>query len=231
MQPAKPQGATSPLPLLPDGLRPYYLDERSGIAIIHGDCREVLPALALPADALVATDPPYGIGWQPRVNNLDSPWKDDERPDVRFVLVGRHHCIWGGNYFADHLPVSESWLIWLKRPAGFDADPRTYATCELAWTDYGGKPRTRTHVWDGGKRAGEGDNRTFCHPAQKPIEVMRWCILCAPIEAKLVLDPFMGSGTTLRAAKDLGRRAIGIEIEERYCEIAARRLSQEVLAL
>jgi site-specific DNA-methyltransferase (adenine-specific) len=69
------------------------------------------------------------------------------------------------------------------------------------------------------------------HPTQKPLEVMTWCINQAPDGCVSILDPFMGSGTTLRAAKDLGRKAIGIEIEERYCEIAAKRMQQEVLAL
>jgi site-specific DNA-methyltransferase (adenine-specific) len=69
------------------------------------------------------------------------------------------------------------------------------------------------------------------HPCPKPIEWMRWLVARASIEGETILDPFMGSGTTLRAAKDLGRRAIGIEIEERYCEIAVRRLQQMVLPL
>jgi len=204
---------------------PYY--EHGGITIYNCDCREILPSLK--ADAVV-TDPPYGIGCSGRVNNPGAaPW-DAERADVAGMLFGsRPLCVWGGNYFADQLPASESWLIWLKRPAGFDGDTRTYAPLEMAWTNYGGKPRVKTHVWDGGKRAGEKENRTFCHPAQKPIEVMRWCIVFAPNEPGTILDPFMGSGTTLRAAKDLGRKAIGIEIEERYCEIAAKRLAQEVL--
>ena len=67
------------------------------------------------------------------------------------------------------------------------------------------------------------------HPAQKPEDLMRWCILQAGDEYQTILDPFCGSGTTLRAAKDLGRKAIGIEIEEKYCEIAANRMSQEVM--
>jgi site-specific DNA-methyltransferase (adenine-specific) len=101
----------------------------------------------------------------------------------------------------------------------------------MAWTDYGGKPKMRHHVWDGGLRAGDVSNREFSHPAQKPLEIMKWCIVLAPNEPKLILDPFMGSGTTLRAAKDLNRRCIGIEIEEKYCEIAAKRCSQSVMNL
>jgi DNA modification methylase len=71
----------------------------------------------------------------------------------------------------------------------------------------------------------DGDARV--HPTQKPVAVMRWCLRWAS-DAQIILDPFMGSGTTLRAAKDLRRKAIGIEIEEKYCEIAAKRLEQEV---
>lgn len=201
---------------------PYYDD---GICTIyHGDSRD----FDFTAD-LMLTDPNYGIGWGPRVNHRNTPWKDTERSQVR--LLGTNNCIWGGNYFTDQLPPTESWFIWLKRPAGFDGDSRTYAVCEMAWSDYGGKPRTKTHVWDGGKRAGEKQNRSFCHPAQKPLELMRWCIEAAPNNPQTIIDPFMGSGTTLRAAKDLNRKCIGIELEERYCEVAAKRLSQEVLDL
>jgi site-specific DNA-methyltransferase (adenine-specific) len=205
---------------------PYYQDDFA--TIYHGDCREVLPGLS--GVALVATDPPYGIGWKPRVNHQDQPWRD-VRIDLEPALIGRHHCIWGGNYFTDVLPPSEAWLIWIKRPEGFnfDEDRRSYSVIEMAWTDYGHKPRMKHLTWDGGMRAGDASNRTFAHPAQKPLEVIRWSIAECPEPEGTVLDPFMGSGTTLRAAKDLGRRAIGIEIEERYCEIAAKRLAQEVL--
>jgi len=205
---------------------PYYQDEF--VTLYHGDARTVVPSLG--PVALVVTDPPYGIGWKPRVNHQDQRWVD-ERLDISFALVGAHHCVWGGNYFTDLIPPSESWLLWIKRPAGydFDDDKRSYAVAEMAWTDFGGKPRTKHLTWDGGKRAGDPSNRTFCHPAQKPLELMRWCIDLAPPTDGVVLDPFMGSGTTMRAAKDAGRQAIGIEIDEAYCEIAAKRLAQGVL--
>lgn len=115
----------------------------------------------------------------------------------------------GWQQLHDQRPVSESWLLWIKRPGDmdFDNDRRTYSVCEMAWSDYGGKPRMKHHVWDGGLRAGDESNRTFCHPAQKPLEVMRWCVGLTT-EGATVLDPYMGSGTTLRAAKDLGHRAM-----------------------
>ena len=185
--------------------------------LYHGDCMDILPTLGK-VDAVV-TDPPYGIGWKPRVNHQDQQWNDVEI-DISKILIADKHCIWGGNYYADRLPCSEAWRIWLKRPAGFDDDPRTYSPCELAWTDYGGKPKVKTHVWDGGKRAGKRENREFNHPAQKPIEVMEWCIP----DVELILDPFMGGGTTGVACANQGRSFIGIEVQKEYFDIACERI-------
>jgi site-specific DNA-methyltransferase (adenine-specific) len=205
-------------------MKPYY--EHGGIVIYHGDCREVLPLLD-PVD-LVLTDPPYGIAatwrggkghrWGKAANQTPerNEW-DSAPPDPALIAAilakGKQAVIWGGNYF--DLPLSRGWLVWNKPERGF-----SLSEAELAWTS----KDTVIRVFD--YRRSERDRK---HPTQKPLALMRWCLQQFP-DAQTVLDPFMGSGTTLRAAKDLGRRAIGIEIEERYCEIAATRLAQECFA-
>lgn len=199
------------------GVKPYY--EHAGITIYHGDCREILPSIK--ADVVV-TDPPYGLGdrwtggsWFTRgVYAQDKCEWDAEAPHATveaLIMRGVPTVLWGGNYFA--VPPSRCWLAWLKTNA-----PETMADFELAWTNLD-RPSASYSAACG--------VRVRQHPTEKPLDVMRWCL--GFVADGLILDPFMGSGTTLRAAKDLGRRAIGIEIDERYCEIAARRLAQEVL--
>jgi hypothetical protein len=191
----------------------------------------VLPGIA--ADLLL-TDPPYGIGYV-QGGGRGSAGKSafcgvpvvgdeaafDPEPFLRFPDV----VLWGANYYSDRLPAGR-WFVLDKR-CGVTPS-RDQADCELAWVSSGQASRVFRHVWDGMIRDSEPGPRV--HPTQKPVALMLWCLAQFPA-ARVVLDPFAGSGTTLRAAKDLGRKAIGIEIEERYCEIAARRMAQEVLAL
>ena len=211
---------------------PYYADD--AVTIYHGDCRELLPFIG-PVD-LVLTDPPYGL--QENAHRVasrtklaattdygDFSWDTAPADDdlIRLTMAaGKHAVIWGGNYFT--VPPSRGWLVWDKLNSG------NFADCELAWTNLPTSVRIKRFMWNGMIRDGEARRVPRVHPAQKPVEVMRWCLEFVP-DAQTILDPFMGSGTTLRAAKDLGRRAIGIEIEERYCEIAAKRMSQTVMAL
>jgi site-specific DNA-methyltransferase (adenine-specific) len=212
-------------------MKPYY--EHAGITIYHGDCREIAPALKF--DGLVLTDPPYGIAhptnYKARGRSHLAACKDyipvhedDRKFDPTWLLgLGKARIIWGGNYFANALPPMSGWLVWDKeRPDDLDQ-----ATCELAWTDCVKGVRRFSHLWHGMLRASKD---ALVHPTQKPEALIRWCLsLRWTSDYTSILDPYMGSASTLRAAKDLGRRAIGIEIEERYCEIAAKRLSQEVL--
>ena len=216
-------------------MKPYY--EEKGITIYNADCREILPSL--PKVDLVLTDPPYGIGEARGKNNNRghravakdygvSNW-DDEIPSFEVFQVLRllapDQIIWGGNYFVEHLTNSSCWLVWDKCPNGSETD---FADCELAWTNLKGAVRRFKWLWSGYWQHDMSRKETRVHPTQKPLPLMKWCISLAS-ESQTILDPFMGSGTTLRAAKDLGRQSIGIEIEERYCEIAANRLRQEVL--
>ena len=191
-----------------------------------GDCVEVLRTL--PRVDAVITDPPYGINVSTRVNYREKQAWDAERPDLTpWLNVGRYHLFWGGQYFADKLPMSEGWLTWCKRPVDMDFsnDNRSYATTELAWRDWG-KAKFFAQVWDGGMRAGAAENRDFCHPSQKPVELMAWCLRQLPAEAKIILDPFMGSGTTGVACAQISRKFIGIEREPRYFDIACERISR-----
>ena len=205
-------------------MKAYYEDTKAGIVIYHGDCREILPHL--PKVDLVLTDPPYGLGhklhdggtWSTNpIYDAVLDWDIAPPTDLLMQVIekARHAIIWGGNYF--DLPPSRCWLAWEKR----ESMP-TLADMELAWCnrDFVAKLFKERRNPDGKRK----------HPTQKPVSLFRWCIEFIPT-ANTILDPFMGSGTTLRAAKDLGRKAIGIEICEAYCEIAAKRLQQHVLPL
>jgi DNA modification methylase len=202
-------------------MKPYY--EHGGVTIYHGDCRDVLPQLEGRAD-LVLTDPPYGHGtkWSggtwaaDPIYDLAFQWDArpvDDSTIVAVMCAAPLVIVWGGNYYA--MPPSRCWLSW-EKPQKME----TMADFELAWTNMDRPSKSfRESRNPDGKRE---------HPTQKPLSLMRWCLGFAP-HARLVLDPFMGSGTTLRAAKDAGLNAVGIDIHERYCEIAAKRLQQETL--
>ena len=182
--------------------------------LILGDCREVLPTL--PKVDAVITDPPYGIsankqtlGKGKKEFDRGGDW-DDEAPDIRGLLaLAPLVCVWGGNYFADQLPVSNDWLVWHKLNDG-----RSFSECELAWSNFGKQTRHLSHHWSGEEKE---------HPTQKPLPVMLWCVQQAG-DAPTIEDPFMGSGTTGVACMMLGRAFIGIEREPKYFDIACRRI-------
>lgn len=183
-----------------------------------GDCREILPTLPK-VDACI-TDPPYGIkankqtlGKGKKSFDRGGDW-DESVPDLSLCLVAAPLvCFWGGNYFTAQLPPTNDWLIWHKLNDG-----RSFSECELAWTNFGRQTRHLQHHWSGEEKA---------HPTQKPLSVMHWCIEQAG-QPKTILDPFMGSGTTGVAAIQLGRKFIGVEREQKYFDIACKRIEQAV---
>lgn len=185
-----------------------------GVTLYQGDCREILPTLGR-FDAVV-TDPPYGINIAANpVRQKHEKMEWDAAPvtsDVleRITLISNEQIIWGGNYF--DLPQSRGFLIWDKlQPENF-----SLAMCEQAWwsRDANAKIFKKSVL-----------SYEKFHPTQKPVELMRWCLGFIP-DAKNILDPFMGSGTTGVAAVKLGRKFTGIELEPKYFDIACRRISE-----
>ncbi len=214
-------------------MTPYY--QHDGITIYCGDCREILPLLNLPLDSpLVLTDPPYGRGKADRFGSRDAKCQampytpifgDDQPFDPKHLLQFERLCLWGANWYADKLPPSNGWIIWDKKDGGTSDN---LSDAELAWTNLSGATRLFRHKWRGMIKASEKDQKRV-HPTQKPIALMSWIIQQHAQETDLILDPYTGSGPVLKAAKLLRRRAIGIDISEAYCEIAAKGLAQEVL--
>ena len=213
--------------------KPYYHDERAGITIYLGDCREILPHL--PKVDLVLTDPPYGVdfgGKQTKHTSRDNSGYlsgDSKTVGPEVIKMALNYCekaivFPGIRLMFDYPKPADVGCVFCPNGAGVGP-----------WGFVGFHPFLLY-----GKRGGIGSrplsfssfytSEKNDHPCPKPIEWIRRCLDFVP-DASLILDPFMGSGTTLRAAKDLGRKAIGIEIEEKYCEIAVKRLRQEVLPL
>jgi DNA modification methylase len=219
-------------------VKPYYSD--GSVTIYHGDCREFLAALE--ADVLV-TDPPYGIGWKQHGGGVNGKTRGSRR----------HHGIVGDEDTAVRDEILAAWpgpalvfgsfrapapagvrqtLIFRKTPdAGLMGSVTGFRTDVEPVYLLGPWPKRNAHRSSviesriGLQRLQDGDS----HPHAKPLDVMSELLMACP--PGTILDPFMGSGSTLRAAKNIGRRAIGIEIVESYCDIAAKRCAQEVLAL
>jgi site-specific DNA-methyltransferase (adenine-specific) len=195
---------------------PFYRDEY--VTIYHGDSREIVPMLG--RFDLMLTDPPYGLAeklvggtWGKAFEGKYKDW-DAEAPCLEHLMQAADKSIvWGGNYFT--LPPSRCWLVWDK-----PEKMPTVADCEMAWCSWDANSRVF-------KKSRNPDGKRQ-HPTQKPLALMQWCIQQAG-KVETILDPFAGSGTTGHAAKNLGKRAVLIEREERYCEVAAARLAQDVL--
>lgn len=211
-------------------MTPYYQD--SAVTIYHGDCREIL-TLDCKSDLVVA-DPPYGVDleYTEAVDDSFGNWKEliDEtmplmKENTRGAVLLSTSKLEGEAYlFSRWFP---DWRIcWFKG-----------ACCTRSFVGFKdwetifvyGKPRGDQFHDYFHASASDVREQVIGHPCPKPDRWARWLIGKCSLIGDSVLDPFMGSGTTLRAAKDLGRKAIGIEIEERYCEIAAKRMEQEVL--
>lgn len=220
-------------------MTPYYQDDI--VTLYHGDCREI--DTWLKADVLV-TDPPYGVRWgshhgdrrrPERVLRTRDVIEGDRSPQARDEMLE----LWGnakpgvvfGSWRIDRPRGTRAVLVWnkdgcysaLSRSPFFTVHEEIYIVGD-GWSLDGDRLPLRSVLTTSEHRSAH--TAAVGHPTPKPVELMRRLVERTD---GVVADPFAGSGSTLRAAKDLGRKAIGVEIEERYCEIAARRLSQEVL--
>jgi site-specific DNA-methyltransferase (adenine-specific) len=195
-----------------------------------GDCLEILPTLG-PVDAVV-TDPPYGIGYQhgayrtatehvkrrghPRITGDDVPF--DPTPLLAFPRV----LMFGADVYRARLPSDGTFIAWDKSAGKGPAD--TFSDAEFAWCSWPEKRNMFSLLWKGVacEKWSEPDHGLREHVTQKPVRLMMWCVQLAGGE--IILDPFMGSGTTGVACANLGRKFIGIEIEPRYFDIACSRI-------
>lgn len=193
-----------------------------------GDCADVLATLG-PVDACV-TDPPYGIGESAKKNRTRGgkgvkatdygadDWDNEPCPPsvLAWMLANsRWQIVFGGNYFP--LPPTSCWLVWDKENTG------DFADAEMAWTNLPKAIRLKRHMWNGMLRK---DREPRFHLTQKPLAIMSWCLSHLPAEARVVIDPFMGSGTTGVACVLDGRPFIGIEREAKHFETACRRIEE-----
>lgn len=223
-------------------LKPFY--QRENVVLYLGDCLEIMPMLEPRSIDAVVTDPPYGMTWNTDSTRFSGGTKSQRsKQQARGEVPGRADwgsvqgdampfdpspwlqfprvILWGCNHYAQRLPVGTT-LVWLKKS---DELFGTFLSdAELAWMKggYGVYAFRKQFPPPSRMKENSGD---VAHPTQKPIALMRWCIEMAKVPlGGLVLDPFMGSGTTGVACAQLNRRFIGIEIDENYCSIAARRI-------
>jgi site-specific DNA-methyltransferase (adenine-specific) len=206
----------------------YYSTET--VTVYRGDCRDVLPAIEPSSVALLLTDPPYGMDYKPLrgsdgQDGGETGVTGDSAPfSPGHLLVFPRLVLWGAHWYADKLPPSGGWIVWDKTPKGAK-DGFHASHAELAWTNLFSSVRKFSLQWGGEARNGE----PHLHPTQKPVGLMRWVVSNWTKPGDLVLDPYMGSGPVAEACRDLGRRYVGIELEEHFCAAAVRRLDQAVL--
>ena len=228
---------------------PYH--QEKNLIIYCGDCRDILPELNIMD--LLLTDPPQGItensnrrlhayknpekskgriGWSgftEATNYGDTTW-DFKPMDLKAWELCRsktnNQIVWGYNHLQLVLGKAPSILVWDKKCKNNWFD--TFSDCEFAYCSKVMPDRLYRQLWMGALREGRKVKRE--HPTQKPIELMLWCLSFFP-DVTTVVDPYMGIGTTLLACKEINKPCFGIEAVEKYCEIAAKRCSQEVMEL
>lgn len=213
--------------------------------IICGDCLDIMRDMPKRCIDLCLTDPPYGIGADSAMHKQsgmrpgraaaaksdypDTNWDADPFDLIQFQSIcwcSRDQIVFGFNHFSDIFPPSSCAIVWDKNNG-----TNNFADCEIAWGSFKTAARLVKYTWNGMIQEDMGNKEVRYHPTQKPLGVMMWILQRYSKPNDLIFDPFCGSGTTCVAAKRLGRRYIGIDISEEYCQIARDRLAAEELGL
>lgn len=226
-------------------IEPFYV--RKGVVIYCARWQDVYSSLDQSGATVVLSDVPYGIKYRSNHNsgrkasewlkvewipdhNFDPIEGDDQPFDPAPLLCARTVMLFGANYYASRLPDSRCWITWDKRE---HVAPDDAADCEYIWTNLDKPSRIYRHLWRGLVRRGEENvsRQPKYHPHQKPVALLRWLLEYADVSTDdIIIDPYMGSGSTLVAARRLGLRAIGVEIDPGYCAAAVKRLKQPEIA-
>ena len=204
----------------------------------NADCLDFMRKLPGKSVDIVITDPPYGINenWKRQrsrgahalAGQYDEWNWDKQKLDPLYlfelVRVSKKQIIFGGQNYSDLLPPNYGWIFW-------DKDNRNahFSDGELAYTSFLKAVRRFKWNWNGMWQENMANKEIRQHPTQKPLPLMLWIIQNFTEPSDIIFDPFLGSGTTAVAAKQLGRNFIGVEINPEYCKIAEERLKQEVL--
>jgi site-specific DNA-methyltransferase (adenine-specific) len=202
------------------------------VTLYNADCRDILPEIV--ADYII-TDPPYGISYdashkkyQNGKHHGSAEWDKEPYDPTPILEMSLPSIIWGGNCFASKLPDNPGWLCWVK--INRNGTKIRQAEMELAWSNCVTRSQSYRYSWIGAGMEGETNrvNGGTCHPTQKPVPLMAWCMetIGVPKDAT-VLDPYIGSGTTAIACLRTGRNCIGIERDAEHFKTACARLEAE----
>jgi len=201
--------------------------------LLQGDCLEKMKQMEDNSVDVIVTDPPYGIlgglktiggSNMSKVNEYNCEW-DNSRMSKEILTeifrVSKNQIIFGYNYLADMLPVTNGLIVWDKKKKNNWFD--NFSDGEMIWTSFKKPLRIFRFLWMGAIR--EGKRTKKVHPTQKPVDLMEWIIKNYTTEGDIIMDAFMGSGTTGVACKNLNRDFIGIELDKTYFDIATKRIN------
>lgn len=210
-------------------IKPYFKTELG--VLYNADCLEIMKYMPEKSIDLVLTDPPYGINAdsisfkngtsKSKLYNINNWDKEIPNQEVfnNIYKVSNNQIIWGGNYFVNYIKPSMCWLFWDKMTGN-----NSYSDGELAFTSFKKALKKYSILWLG---ANAKDTKERLHPTQKPLKLMTKILKDYSENSDVIFDPFLGSGTTALACEHLGRQWIGVEISEKYCAIARKRIENE----